>query len=219
MLESRWTIFTAPDPKSCILALPGRSQHGSEVGSYWLHSELEDSLIVCVTPENREWYPMPLSPQFQEEAVAGLENSRLTIESVIVKIMDEWHIDRNKIAIVGFSAGGVMALYTAMHASSPLAGVVSHGGAILEPNKVPECKFPEMPIVLTHCKDDGVFKWDERYLPMANALEENNYDLYRYECNYGGHGMDVSDVQFGAYHLARRLGYPKSWNKQREGWT
>jgi len=218
MLDPRWTIFTAPEPTSCILALPGRSQHGTEVGCFWLDSELTNTMIVCITPENREWYPMPHSPEHQDNAVAGLEASRLVIEDVIAKIEIDWGISRRNIALSGFSAGGVMALYTAMHAEKELAGVACHGGAILEPDKVPVCQFPKMPIILTHCQDDVVFRWDERYEPMHQSLTTNNYNLYTLESTYGGHGMDADDVMYSAYTLSKRLGYSKAWQEERSNW-
>ncbi|MFI5343965.1 MAG: alpha/beta hydrolase [Chlamydiales bacterium] len=217
MIDYRWCIFPAKDtPTSCILILPGRSQHGIELARAWLKSELQDTLFIAVTPIEKQWYPMPYSAINQDDAIAGLEIARAAIEEVLTIIEEKFHIPRNKIGIVGFSAGGVMSIYVASHSEREMAGVVCHAGAILEPEKLPLCRYPQMPIILTHCQDDNVFDWYERYVPMADALDKQNYNLYVSENEWGGHGLDLDDVLTSAKVLGKRLGYTEEWFRQQE---
>lgn len=215
MIDYRWCVFPAKGiPTSCILVLPGRSQHGIELARAWLKTELEDTVIIAVTPNERQWYPQPYSSTDQDEAVAGLSIARDAIEEVLNKIEKEYDIPRNKIALVGFSAGGVMAINVAAHAEQELAGAVCHAGAILEPENLPLCRFKEMPIVLTHCEDDDVFDWEERYLPMTDALDRTGYNTYLVENEWGGHGIDLNDILCSAKIIAGRLGYSEEWMAQ-----
>lgn len=213
MIYPRWHILYPPrPPKSAILVLPGRGQHGFYLGDLWSkHAELHHTMIVCITPVGLQWYPLPIGPYDQDEAVSGLEHSRLEIERVLKRMKNEMCIAREKTALVGFSAGGVMALYTAMHSASPLAGVVCHGGAILEPYEVPKCKFLETPFVLTHAHDDNDFDWFERYLPMKSSLQKNSYNLKSFERYSGGHMVFESDIYASAYELSDRLDYSQEW--------
>lgn len=215
MLDFRWTILTSKEkPTSAIICLPGRGGHGAELAHFYSRSDLDETVLIGVTPTERQWYPMPFSPTHQEDAVGGLEIARKVIEAVISRVQNQYGLPRERVALTGFSAGGVMSIYTLLHGDSPLAGVVCHAGAILEPENVPACKFPEVPIVLTHNKDDMDFKWDERYLPMANALDENNWNLYAIEGTYGGHGITADDVMYAAFVLSERLGYSDEWRKE-----
>jgi len=206
-LIEKFAIIPEYKATSCILILPGRDQYAQELAEAWINPNFNKTVIVGITPKNFQWYPQPFNPLDQNEAVAGLNRARIIIEAMLDRIEDEFNIPRLKTALVGFSAGGVMANYVATHSEFELAGVVCHAGAILEPNEIPQCKFADMPIVLTHCMDDQVFDWNERYRPMKNGLQNKNYNVSFLENQWGNHSLKMSDVQYGATELSDRLGY------------
>ena len=207
MLESRWCIFTAHDtPSSCILVLPGRGQTGHAIARAWADINFAHTMVIAVTPKLRRWYPQPYNATHQEEALAGISLARQTIEEVVSKIETEYRIPRRQIALVGFSAGGVMGIDVAAHSEKEFAAVVCHSGAILDPSELPPCRF-NMPIVLTHCKDDLVFAWEERFLPMEDALLRENYQIVRLISEHGGHGMSMDDILNSAKIISYRLDY------------
>lgn len=215
MTFPNWTMFNCVDkPKSCVLCLPGRGLHAADLAEVWKKACLHETLIIGVTPKKYCWYPMPYAANDQTEAVQGLPIARKEIERVLSKITNDFSIPREKIAICGFSAGGVMANYVGIHSQSPLAGVACFAGAILEPKKVPPCKNKSTPYLLTHACDDTSFDWEERYLPMRNALIRNKYPLYAAESSWGGHVVNVSDVLLAAYLFSENLGYPDSWREE-----
>lgn len=217
MIDQRFIIWTAKkQATSCIVVLPGRGQHAAELAQMWLKSGLEDTMFVAVTPTEYQWYPMPNNSEDQDDAVAGLETARLVVESVLTRIESEFAISRDRIAIVGFSAGGVMANYVAMHTLREIAGIACHGGAILEPYNIPECAFPDMPMILTHNEDDDVFDWQERYLPMRDSLISQNYNVCEHENEEGGHHIQKIDILYSACILAPRLGYSAKWVAEKE---
>ncbi len=213
MLEPRWCVFTPEKqvtPTSCMLILPGRSQVGIHLASAWIEvTDFPNTVFVVITPRAREWYPMPRDSKRQHRAVSGLPKARKTIEGVLDQIQEIYSIPRRRVAIAGFSAGGVMSVNVAAHSEQELAGVVCHAGAILEPHNLPECKeeHKEMPIVLTHNLDDIVFDWEERYLPMVDALEEKGYSFYPLEGEKGGHMITYDDIISSSRIIAPRLGY------------
>lgn len=214
MIDSRWMVFPPAQDRvatSCMLILPGRAQFCTELVRMWLKADLDDTLFVGVTPNDLEWYPMPRNAMDQDEALGGLPRAFRAIKKVIDKIHTDWEIPYNRIALAGFSAGGVMSIYMATHFEHELAGAISHAGAILDPEELPFAKYKEMPIILTHCEDDMVFEWYERYLPMRDSLEAKGYDLYPFEVPWGGHGMDMMDVLDSARIIGPRLGYDKEY--------
>lgn len=181
-------------PNSCIICLPGRGSHAGElVRIYNNELSMDDNLIVGITPRLRFWYPLPNGANDQQNAVNGIDQARQTIEYVIEKITSKTKIPHNRIFIVGYSAGAVIAIQTAIYSYQPLAGIIAHSGAILEPESIPSCQHSTK-YFLTHSKDDVVFKWRERYLPMLNALKNNGYDVQTLELNYGDHF--VQNIQF-----------------------
>ena len=188
LLDPRWIKFNKRKRKHCVLCLPGRGSHGIELAKIYKTMGLK-TLIIGVTPISRCWYPMPNGVGDQEAAIAGLEPAIMAVEQVVNKIWQRYGIPRSEIALVGYSAGAVVGLLTAMYSHDPFACVVSHAGAILDPAMVPHCQFPGCPILLTHSRDDIIFEWQERYLPMLESLQNNGYNVYTATEADIGHGI------------------------------
>lgn len=207
MINERYLIWMSKKKMtSCILILPGRDQTGVELAKQWSNTFLDSTAIVLITPINREWYPMPNGVLDQKEAVSGLIPAKKVIDNVVKRINSELKIPNHKIAIAGFSAGGVMANYVCSNSNNEYAACICHSGAILEPEKVPKCKFKKMPFVLTHSYDDDAFDWEERYIPMKNSLIKNEYNLQCLESRFGHHVYD-EEIDFSASVICKRLGY------------
>jgi len=210
-LYERWAIYNADNkPTSCILALPGRGNRGQDIAEWYSFAGLKKTLIVAVTPANYEWYPQPNGPQDQADAVAGQEAARNSLEWVVDTIEKRYGIKSNRMALVGFSAGAVMAIQTAIHSEREFAAVIGHGGAILDPGGVPPAKNA-MPIYLMHSNNDSTFEWDERFVPMKESLEQNGYNVESLIRKYEGHRVIYEDIVVAGAKLAPALGYPKGY--------
>ena len=206
----QWHVLNAKNnPETCVLFLPGRDHIGTHMGKVYKQFGLYDHLLVSITPIRREWYPMPNGIYDQEAAVMGLEQANQVINGVLDKIGDEYGVSRQNIILCGYSAGGVMAIYVATHSDECFAGVVSHSGAILEPDELPPCHC-DTPFLLTHNRDDSIFEWYERYLPMKEALKQMGYTVFTQERPDGGHVIDEVDVTRAAHFMKacfKRIGY------------
>lgn len=207
-----WT--ESNNPTSCLLLLPGRSGDAASMVRNYRHLLLHETLLVSVTPENEEWYPVPNGPNDQNNAVAGLEPACDAIDLVLKKINQEFGL--NKIGILGFSAGAVMALYCAAYLPYKFPVIVSHAGAILEPNKFPLCSVEKsnIPIVLVHNRDDSVFSWEERYKPMRKCLKQNGYKVTTAEKSWGGHGASMADLIIMSRFISRHFEYKGRFGKK-----
>lgn len=188
LLDPRWIKFNKRKRNCCILCLPGRGCHGLELARIYKMMGL-NALIIGITPMSRCWYPMPNGISDQEAAIAGLEPARNAVEEVVQKIEERYGITKNNIALVGYSAGAVIGLLTACYSSSPFGCVVAHAGAVLDPDMIPICQFPQSPILLTHSMDDIVFEWNERYVPMLETLQINGYKVYTATEANAGHSI------------------------------
>lgn len=155
---------------------------------------MNDSLIVGVTPTQFCWYPMPNGVGDQEEALQGMAHARSLVNGVMDYIEKTFHIPRENTVVLGHSAGAVMAIQTAAHSDRHYAGVISHSGAILDPDGLPLCKNKITNYLLTHNRNDIIFEWYERYLPMLDALRNKGYPVFSVEENEGHHG--ITEKQF-----------------------
>jgi predicted esterase len=201
--------------QGCIIGLPGRNIPGEMMERFCKFMSLSNTLAIILEPHRLEWYPQPMGPDNQEEAVEGLKVAITELGKRIGKIQRAFRLRRNQIALMGFSAGAVMAIQVAAKSQQPFAAAVSLAGAILDPDGMSESQN-QTPILLRHAIDDECFKWDERYLPMKNSLLEKNYNLYVSEKSEGGHGVSIEDAKVCGRFIAPHLGYnqePKEFSE------
>lgn len=199
-----------------VVLLPGRDTDPGKFGwHYIVNAELEKTLYAIYHPED-EWYPIPNGATDQTRALEGLEISVPALDRKITELQERFKIERSKIALVGYSAGAVMAIQLASRSQEPFAAVVSHAGAILDPYSLRACDHPDMPFLLIHSQNDDCFDWHERYLPMKKALREQGYNVSCIEKEYGGHGVSATDIAQAAIFLAARFGGYTNWKHSSE---
>jgi predicted esterase len=179
---------------SAAVLLPGRGQPASSIMAlYDRFAQMDDIKLLAVEPID-EWYPAPKGANDQMEAVWGLKVSVEEFNDFISSLEIELELDRSKIALVGFSAGAVLAIQAAAYSDRPFGAVVAHAGAILEPLELPQAKH-ETPFLIMHNQDDDCFSWDERYLPMKLALVDKKYQAEFIENEIGGHSVTSEDLE------------------------
>lgn len=192
---------------SLAVLLPGRGQPAVDLLARYDAAPLPRTLLIAAQPFE-EWYPAPKGSDDQEEAVEGLRLSVPELDEFISELQEEFGLDRSRIALVGFSAGGVMAIQTAAYSNEPFGAVVVHAGAILEPDELPPAKN-DTPFLLIHSQDDDCFFWEERYLPMKEALIDQGFNLFTSEGKTGGHRIGHEDVLEGAEFIRTHLEAPE----------
>lgn len=174
-----------------FIGLPGRGQDGQQIIDSYKY--LRNFVMVSITPKEKIWYPRPLGPNNQDQAVKGVELAKLEIIDKIEELIKKYEVSWDKTAVVGFSAGGVMALQIGLHCSEMLA-VAAHSGAILDVNAVPDSSN-KTPYFLCHSKNDDVFGFEERFLPYKTSLQKKNHRIQCLVSSNGGHSLLRRDVE------------------------
>jgi len=193
-----------------VVLLPGRDGRADDMLRYYQqYSTLDHTRFVSVEPFD-EWYPAPNGPNDQQAAIWGLKVSVPELDNFISEIEKEYSITRSKIALVGYSAGAVMAIQLVAESDRSFAAIIAHAGAILDPDSLPKCKN-NTPVYLIHSKNDDCFDWNERYLPMKEALLKQEYAvLETIENETGGHGVSQEDIIAASNFLKKEFLYPSS---------
>lgn len=173
--------------EGCIVLLPGRGGHSKDLKQFY---SLENCKIIGFDNPEKQWYAKPNGPQDQNEAIITLNENIKFIKEEIEKI----GMPKNKIAVVGFSAGGVAAIWTVINDKEEYALAMAHSGAILDIKNIPLCKFNKMPIMLAHGKQDDVFGYEERFVPAVEALRNKNYSVCKISNPQGRHNIDQEDA-------------------------
>ena len=202
--------------QGCIILFPGREGSALALMRAYQDAELNNTALVGMEPEV-EWYPIPNGVGDQANAVHGMKKARKALLRNIGLVQRHLGYNSRQIALVGFSAGAVMALQCAFRSDEELAGVVAHSGAILQPRKTPPARFLNTPFLLMHNENDTCFSWHERYLPMKKALLKRGYSVSTIEATNPAitHGLTSQDVVQAAIFLSGRLGY-QDWRHSAE---
>lgn len=171
-LIGKWIVDAPENIERCIIAFPGRGGSAESMMSLCRAIRLPDTLIICLQSRYFAWYASPNGANDQYDAVQSMKNAIKEITNTINKIKDFWGVSDNQIALLGHSAGSVVSIQTALNFN--FRAVISLAGAILEPEKMPICAI-DTQFLLQHDTNDDCFSWDERFVPMHDALKTNKY--------------------------------------------
>jgi phospholipase/carboxylesterase len=211
VIEIYPTLIKPTLAKKCIIFLAGRG--GSATNDFFWNykSQLEkmkaENVLLVGAAAKDEYYPAPRGPKDQDEAIRGQGKAVGEVMNIVLAMEHDYEVKRENVWLCGFSAGAVMAVLTATTATKHFGGVIAHAGAILEPDNIPQSNGKmKTPFALFHNKDDNVFKWDERYLPMKKTLTTKGYNVTCFESEKGGHTITQDQIEQACSFIARPHG-------------
>ncbi len=132
----------------------------------------------------------------------GVKKAAPLLNEYIDHAMEARGLTPDKVALVGFSQGTMMALYVAPRRAPALAGVLGYSGALIGGEDLPKERKSAPPIFLAHGMNDEV-------VPFA-AMEQARAGLHRANLNVGtlacpglGHSVDDEGLRQGVIFLRR----------------
>lgn len=171
-----------------VVALCGRGQSPARLLSA-LKRTIECQPSFLVLAPSREWYPLPNSPNDQEDAVKGAQASALKLSQILFNLHARGRLRLDRTVLIGHSAGAVLALSMAAQVSDTYLAIVAHKGCLLDPRSViRSCN--SSPILMVNSRDDEVFGFDARVQPTYLALKRGNFRLTNVELPDGGHELN-----------------------------
>ena len=156
-------------------------------------------LRYTCTPKGK--WPLPLEDY--EQAMALIEERA-----------DEWHLDKSRIAVVGFSAGGHLAACAATVAEHKPAAAVLVYPAILKDicdMCQPGMPYPHEHVTAETCPCFLVAARDDRTVDISNtlrmelALTEKGVAFESHIYSYGGHGFSTGEDWINTNSVCPRL--------------
>ena len=214
------TAYLADDPGEerlpAILIIPG--------GGYRVFSEVEaeppaiayhdagfQTFVLRYTVGEQCHWPLPL-----EDYEAAME--------LIIDNADDWHVDRNRIVLAGFSAGGHLAACAAtLSRFKPAAAILAY--PVILPDAVDSClpgsPYPEEHVTASTCpfffvaaRDDDMV--DVRStLAMQKALADHGVPFESHIYSHGGHAFATGESSPMGHVITPRL---KGWVPESVGW-
>lgn len=181
------------DVRPAMLVLPGGgysicSDREAEPIAFEYISKGFNAFILRYSLKEKSAFPTPLN-----DAVAALK--------LIRKNSEKWHIDPDKVAVIGFSAGGhLAAALSTMSEEKPNACLLGYPCILEKIGKILAKPIPDIaqqvtdktpPTFIFSASNDGLVPI-ENSLEYALALSKNNvpFELHVFEC--GNHGFSTA---------------------------
>jgi phospholipase/carboxylesterase len=200
-------------PKRLVIFLHGLGADGNDLLSIGpmlglpedTHFLSPNAPFACdMAPYGYQWFS--LLDRNPARIVKEIKIAEPLLNAYIDAQMAKLKLAPKDVALIGFSQGSMMSLYTAPRRAVPLAGVVGISGALFAPERLANETVSRPPICLLHGTADEVVPFAAMGA-AAEALSAHDFAVEKHARPGLGHGIDPEGIaiarQFLATHLLR----------------
>jgi phospholipase/carboxylesterase len=156
-----------------------------------------------MAPYGRQWFS--LQDRDPGAILGGVRLAAPILDAFLDAELERLGLADDRLALVGFSQGAMLALHVALRRARPCAGLLGYSGALIGADFLPEEINARPPVLLVHGDADEVVP--VQALPAAVAVLEVNRVPVASELRRGlGHGIDERGLELGIEFLGRHLG-------------
>jgi phospholipase/carboxylesterase len=200
-------------PRSLVIFLHGYGSNGEDLiglAPYW-RDALPHTLFLAPNAPERcpgapggyQWWA--LSDLGPTARAAGVRKPAAVLNAYIDAQLAAYGLTEDRLALVGFSQGTMMALHVGPRRQRALAGIVGFSGMLADPEALVSEVRSKPPILLVHGDADPV-------LPVASlqaasvALQQQGFEVAAYSSPGLAHSIDAAGLRLGEDFLKRVLG-------------
>jgi len=187
-------------PKKVVIFLHGLGSNGDDlinIGAEWQQILPEVHFLSPNAPEPCDFAPVghqwfSLEDRSSYQMISGAQKANPVLNNFIDQQLDRLNLTDADLAIVGFSQGTMMALYTAPRRKNPCAGIIAYSGAIIAGKELYDgtVSTPAIsPILAIHGDSDDVVPIDE-LTNVHYELEKSGFTVEALTCPGIGHWID-----------------------------
>ena len=145
-----------------------------------------DAPHACsANPMGKEWFDLSGDASKIDN---GPAQAFPALQKLLETLMAQFSLPPERIALIGFSQGAMMALYTSLRLNAPLGAVVSMAGALLAVGALEKAITARPPILLIHGDADEVVP--PQAMTMAETiLKSQQISVETMSCAGVGHGI------------------------------
>jgi phospholipase/carboxylesterase len=153
-------------------------------------------------PTGRQWFP--LSMRDPAEFWRGVTRAAPALDAFLDAELERHRLAPDRLALVGFSQGTMMALHVGPRRVVPIGGIVGYSGLIAGPDRLKEEARSLPPVLLVHGEEDPLIPAPALH-QAANTLAAAGAEVEWHVRPGLAHGIDMEGLALGAAFLGRIL--------------
>ncbi len=202
---------TRMQPRQLVVLLHGYGANGQDLialAGRW--AELLPDAVVCApdapepcpgAPGGRQWFPLTMRDP--GERWTGVNKAQPALDAFLDAELARHGLGDDRLALVGFSQGTMMALHVGLRRRRMPACIVGLSGMLVGPEHLAPAEAP--PVLLTHGSADEVIPV-EALFASAEGLAEAGVPCQWHLSMGVGHGIDEGALAHAGLFLARGFG-------------
>ena len=156
-------------------------------------------------PMGFQWFPIPwLDGSTEAQAKEAMGRSIGAVNAFLDKVLTDEGLTPDRMVLIGFSQGTMMALHVAPRRDQAVAGIVGFSGRLLAPELIDEVKV-RPPVLLAHGDQDPMVPFADMGL-ATGALEQAGFDVQTHVMKNTPHGISPDGLSVALQFLKRHLG-------------
>ena len=199
-------------PDSLVIFLHGYGSNGADLISlapYWADLLPGAAFVspnaiepVPMAPGGYQWFPISnLDPRLMEH---GAKAAAPSVDRFIDRELERYSLTPDRVALVGFSQGTMMALHVGLRRQQQIAGIVGFSGVLVGGQTLKEQMRSKPPVLLIHGDRDPTIPIPALF-DSAEALAAADHGA-QWHISYGvPHSIGPDGLELGGEFLAMYL--------------
>jgi phospholipase/carboxylesterase len=150
-----------------------------------------------------QWWPIETFSM--AERAAGASAAAPVLDAFITHALEDADLPSERLLIVGFSQGTMMALHVGLRRPEPVAGIIGISGMLVAPERLQAEIRSRPPVLLIHGTDDDVVPFGSMEL-ASTALTSSGVPVDTYASPGVGHSVDQDGLAAATAFAVRALG-------------
>lgn len=154
-------------------------------------------------PVGRQWFPLSPGEDLSRIA-AGVRRAAPALDAFLDAELARQNLAHDRLALVGFSQGTMMALHVGPRREQPIAGIVGYSGLLADAERLAAEAVNKPPILLIHGAEDPLIPVAALHM-AAPALGAAGFKVEWQVARGLGHGINEEGLRLGGQFLHRVL--------------
>lgn len=209
----RLVPLSGSKPSALVILIHGYGSNGDDLISLarMIQPALPDAAFVAPNAPSQiprmaaahQWWPIDTFSM--PERAAGAAAAAPALDAFITHELEEADLPSNRLLLVGFSQGTMMALHVGLWRPEPVAGVVGISGMLVAPERLQAELRSRPPVLLIHGMDDDVVPFHSMEL-ASSALTASGVTVETHASPNVGHSVSQDGLAAATAFAARVLG-------------